>query len=272
MSFHRVSTWWLDTPWRSNMQQKVTVPALSSTSLDLPLSILSLLYSSALLFCQLYFPYLPPESAYFFSPLPLSFFPSPTTLYHWLTITVSVDMCICASLIICGLHPILSWPSNSLNVGCARGAMGNGGGVSYLQELWQKLLCCLCCCVAFAASPQIKAQQWKNIMLLPGARDLFPTWEHGFRTQTLENSPMSVWLKREARMCRRGWTGDEEFDRGLSCSSSVERNVAVMSQIQEGACLLMTQSPQPQAPPPQSPHPSLWSASVFMQHECQINQ
>lgn len=50
-------------------------------------------------------------------------------------------------------------------------------------------------------------------------------------------------------MCERGGTGDEESDGGLCCSSSVERNAAVMSQLQEGACLLMTQSPQLQAPP-----------------------
>lgn len=50
-------------------------------------------------------------------------------------------------------------------------------------------------------------------------------------------------------MCESGGTGDEESDGGLCCSSSVERNAAVMSQLQEGACLLMTQSPQLQAPP-----------------------
>lgn len=69
------------------MQQKVTVPASSSTSLYLPLPLLSLLCSSVLLFCQLYFPYLPLESAFFFSPFPLSFCPSPhciisLTRYH----------------------------------------------------------------------------------------------------------------------------------------------------------------------------------------------
>lgn len=136
------------------MQQKVTVPAFSSTSLGLPLCTLSLLFSSALLFCQLYFPYLPPESAFFFFPLPLSFFPSPTALCHWLTITVSVDMCIGAALIMRGLHPILSQFAFSLNKDWARGTMGNGvdrsvgvGGCtgSFLQEPWQKLLCCFCC-------------------------------------------------------------------------------------------------------------------------------
>lgn len=43
---------------------------------------------------------------------------------------------------------------------------------------------------------------------------------------------------------REGGTRDEESDGGLCCSSSVERNVAVMSQLQEGACLPMTQSPE----------------------------
>lgn len=46
-------------------------------------------------------------------------------------------------------------------------------------------------------------------------------------------------------MCERGLTGDgdEKSDGGLCCSSSVERNAAVMSRLQEGACLVMTQSP-----------------------------
>lgn len=43
---------------------------------------------------------------------------------------------------------------------------------------------------------------------------------------------------------REGGTRDEESDGGLCCSSSVERNAVVMSQLQEGACLLMTQSPE----------------------------
>lgn len=61
---------------------------------------LSLLCSSALLFCQLYFPYLPLESASFFL-LPLSFFPSPTTIYHFSLDSLSVSQgvaFICASL------------------------------------------------------------------------------------------------------------------------------------------------------------------------------
>lgn len=58
-------------------------------------------------------------------------------------------------------------------------------------------------------------------------------------------------------MCERGRTGDidEESDGGLCCSSSVERNAAVMSRLQEGACLLMTQSPDLHAPPPGSQNP-----------------
>lgn len=57
-------------------------------------------------------------------------------------------------------------------------------------------------------------------------------------------------------MSERGLTGDEVSDGGLCCSSSVERNAAVMSQLQEGACLLMTQSPDLHAPPspPNSPN------------------
>lgn len=56
---------------------------------------------------------------------------------------------------------------------------------------------------------------------------------------------------------QRGLTGDgdAESDGGLCCSSSVERNAAVMSQLQEGACLLMTQSPDLHAPPSNSPNP-----------------
>lgn len=143
------------------MQQKVTVPAFSSTSLGLPLCTLSLLFSSALLFCQLYFPYLPPESAFFFFPLPLSFFPSPTALCHWLTITVSVDMCIGAALIMRGLHPILSQFVFSLNKDWARGTMGNGVDRSVGAGGWewggaQAHFCKSrdkSCCVAFAAPP-----------------------------------------------------------------------------------------------------------------------
>lgn len=54
--------------------------------------------------------------------------------------------------------------------------------------------------------------------------------------------------------CERGLTGDgdEESDGGLCCSSSGERNAAVMSELQEGACLLMTQSSDLHAPPPQT--------------------
>lgn len=64
-----------------------------------------------------------------------------------------------------------------------------------------------------------------------------------------ETFPIDV-CQSEAGMCERRRTGDEEFDRGLCCSSSVERNAAVKSQLQEGACLQMTQSPQLHAPPP----------------------
>lgn len=65
----------------------------------------------------------------------------------------------------------------------------------------------------------------------------------------------------------RGLTGDgdEESDGGLCCFSSVERNAAVMSRLQEGACLLMTQSPDLHAPPPapQQPKSSLNSLNLF---------
>lgn len=50
-------------------------------------------------------------------------------------------------------------------------------------------------------------------------------------------------------MCGLTADGDEENDGGLCCSSSVERNAAVMLRLQEGACLLMTQSPDLHAPP-----------------------
>lgn len=75
----------------------------------------------------------------------------------------------------------------------------------------------------------------------------------------------SSWKEREAGMCERGLTGDgdEESDGGLCCSSSVKRNAAVMSRLQEGACLLMTQSPDPQAPPTQQPQSSLNPMNLF---------
>ena len=66
-------------------------------------------------------------------------------------------------------------------------------------------------------------------------------------------------------MCERGLTGDgdEESDGGLCCSSSVERNAAVMSRLQEGACLLMTQSPDLHAPPISQPQSSLNPLNLF---------
>lgn len=80
----------------------MTVPALSlsCSSLYLQLSSFSLPCSSALLFCQLYFPYLPLESALFFSPFPLSFFPFPHYIISLDSLSVSQDIAfICASLI-----------------------------------------------------------------------------------------------------------------------------------------------------------------------------
>lgn len=242
------------------------LPALSSTSLDLPLSILSLLYSSALLFCQLYFPYLPPESAFFFS---LCLFPFPFP-HHIISLTHYHRQCRYVHL--CFIDN--TWTSVPVwflfKEDCARGQWGRK-----CVRVWV----CACVCVCAHRLISIATNAVVLLLLLPPkvnhntydfawARNL---WEHGLRNQTLEKCPMSLWLKREARMCRKGWTGDEEFDRGLSCSSSVERNAAVMSHIQEGACLLMTQSPQPQAPPPQSPpqSPSRRSASAARR---QINQ
>lgn len=74
----------------SACQQDVTVPALSRSSLSLQLSPSSLLHNSASLFCELYFPYLPPKSASFFL-LPL--FPFSHPPQHDITLALTHYQC-----------------------------------------------------------------------------------------------------------------------------------------------------------------------------------
>lgn len=150
--------------WTHSHRPLLDLPTCSRRWLYLPdpaplcisLSFLSPLCSSALLFCQLYFPYLPLESAFFFS---LSLFPFSLPPLHYFIDSLSL----CWYVWLC-FTDYMWTPSHSVAVrllckcDCARGATCTGvwrgerrGPQAHICKNRDKS-----CCVVFAASPRVK--------------------------------------------------------------------------------------------------------------------
>lgn len=139
------------------MQQKVTVPAWSSTSLYLLLLSFSPVQLCLIVLSALFS--LPPSwVCLLFFPFPSFLFPFPHCIIS-LTHYHSVDMCDSASKTVCGLHPILSLSSFFANVIVQEGLRA----LEYREERGGGPQARICksrdksCCVVFAASPE-----WSN--------------------------------------------------------------------------------------------------------------
>lgn len=234
--------------------------------------------SSALLFCQLYFPYLPHWVCLLFF---FSLFPSSLPPQHYITLALTHYL---MPLLPFGPHQcpeqgtsVLWTPSNSscwwifcfaaiqeqqhysaMNQGFVQEEMlvyqGRWGGGHWVSDVWERKLwkSCFVVLAALHHSESLRYQVCWSANIVVSFRTLWgpllsPKVEHGSKVS------WSMWVERNVW---RGLTGDgdEESDGGLCCSSFVERNAAVMSRLQEGACL-MTQSPDLHAPPSNSHNP-----------------